>query len=89
LNYDHQRVQAAQAGQGVVLARLPLVTEMLARGELVEPFGAAGRDQVPYGYWLILASGSARRAEVLRLRDWVAAQAAAVSQVIDPAQTRA
>lgn len=85
LNYDHQRVQAAQVGQGVVLARLPLVTEMLARGELVEPFGRAGRDTVPYGYWLILASGSAARPEVLQLRDWMATQAAQVRAAIDTA----
>ncbi len=87
LNYDHQRVQAAQVGQGVVLARLPLVTEMLARGELVEPFGPAGRDAVPYGYWLILASSSAARPEVLKLRDWMATQAAQVRAAIDMAAT--
>jgi LysR family glycine cleavage system transcriptional activator len=82
LNYDHQRVQAAQASQGVVLARLPMVADMLTRGELVEPFGAAGRDAVPYGYWLILASGAAQRPEVLQLRDWVAEQAEPVRRAL-------
>jgi hypothetical protein len=33
-------------------------------GELVEPFHPAGRDAVPYGYWLILASGAGQRPEV-------------------------
>ena len=36
-NYSYQMVQAALTGQGVVLARLPLVAESLANGDLVEP----------------------------------------------------
>ena len=39
LSYTYQQVQAALAGHGVALARLPLVYEALQRGELVEPFG--------------------------------------------------
>ena len=35
-NYAYQMVQAALTGQGVVLARLPLVAESLATGDLVE-----------------------------------------------------
>jgi LysR family glycine cleavage system transcriptional activator len=35
-NYAYQMVQAALTGQGVVLARLPLVAESLANGDLVE-----------------------------------------------------
>ena len=35
-------MQTALTGQGVALARLPLVHEQLQRGELVEPFGKAG-----------------------------------------------
>jgi LysR family glycine cleavage system transcriptional activator len=42
LNFTYQQIQAALAGQGVALARVALVHETLARGELVEPFGAAG-----------------------------------------------
>ena len=34
-NYAYQMVQAALTGQGVVLARLPLVAEALAYGDLV------------------------------------------------------
>ena len=33
-NYAYQMVQAALTGQGVVLARLPLVAESLANGEI-------------------------------------------------------
>src|SRR6185437_10546071 len=43
LNFTYQQVQAALAGQGIALARVPLVFEALQRGELIEPFGLAGR----------------------------------------------
>ena len=48
LNFTYQQVQAALAGHGVALARVPLVFEALQRGELVEPFGAAGRIGSPF-----------------------------------------
>ncbi len=53
LNFTYQQVQAALAGQGVALARVPLVREAIARGELVEPFGSAGRVESPFSYWLV------------------------------------
>ncbi|NDY92609.1 LysR family transcriptional regulator [Ideonella livida] len=82
MNYTHQQIQAAQAGQGVALARLPLVHDALRRGELVEPFGPAGRLHAPTAYWLVPlqhggATGQAApRAEVGAFCDWVLAQAA-------------
>jgi len=79
-NYDHQRVQAAQAGQGVVLGRLPLIADALARGELVEPFDATAREPVPCAYWLMVAPASAERPEVRQLSDWLTAEAAEVRQ---------
>ena len=48
LNFTYQQVQAALAGHGIALARVPLVFEAMQRGELVEPFGAAGRIGSPY-----------------------------------------
>jgi LysR family glycine cleavage system transcriptional activator len=75
-NYDHQQVQTAQSGQGVVLGRLALVADLLQRGDLVEPLGAAGRDVRPQAYWLITAAGSAQRPEVRRLADWLLGEAA-------------
>ena len=42
-NFTHQQVQAALTGQAVALGRLALIAEPLARGELIEPFGAGGR----------------------------------------------
>jgi DNA-binding transcriptional LysR family regulator len=35
-NYAHQIVQAALTGQGVALARMPLIADSLASGDLVE-----------------------------------------------------
>ena len=76
LNFTYQQVQAALAGQGVALARVALVSDALERGELVEPFGAAGRITSPYCYWLIAPPASRARAEVAQFCDWVEAQAA-------------
>lgn len=75
-NFTSQQVQAAMAGQGVVLARRPLVAESLARGELLEPFGASGRLRVPAAYWLLESTRSAARPEVREFVAWVLAQAA-------------
>ena len=75
LNFTYQQVQAALAGQGVALARVALVYEALARGELVEPFGMAGRTTSPYAYWLIAPPASRSRPEVRQFCEWVQAQA--------------
>jgi LysR family glycine cleavage system transcriptional activator len=76
LNFTYQQVQAALTGQGVALARLPLVHEHVQRGELVEPFGKAGRLGSPFSYWLIMGRGAARRPEVQQFAEWVRRQAA-------------
>ena len=76
LNYTHQQIQAAMAGQGVALARLALVHDLLARGELVEPFGQRGRLPSPTGYWLVPTLGTRLRPELRAAIDWIRAQAA-------------
>ncbi len=76
LNYTYQQVQAALAGQGVALARLALVFEALARGELVEPFGPPGRTTSPYAYWLIEGPGGRARTDVQQFCAWVENEAA-------------
>jgi LysR family transcriptional regulator, glycine cleavage system transcriptional activator len=84
LNYDYQKVQAALSGQGVVLARLPLVAESIERGELVEVFGAARRQASPYAYWLIeFKNGQAPRPEVALFARWLAAQAEHTRRITD------
>lgn len=95
VNYTHQQVQAALAGQGVALARLAMAHDALARGDLIEPFGTAGRRWAEPCYWLVplvppLRSGvvAAPRPEVRAFTEWVLAQAAltrlAIGDVADP-----
>lgn len=74
LNFTYQQVQAALAGQGVGLARVPLIAELLARGDLVEPFGPGGRMHAPTGYWLITTDASRGRPEVKQFCDWIEAR---------------
>lgn len=76
LNYTYQQIQAALAGQGVALARLALVREPLARGELIEPFGVAGRIQSPFAYWLVRWPNRQERPDLQAFETWLLAQAA-------------
>jgi LysR family glycine cleavage system transcriptional activator len=86
-NYAHQIVQAALSGQGVALARLPLVAESLASGALVEPLPQTRLDS-PLVYWLMVAPRSLQRPEVKAFCDWLLQQAAltreAIGDVPDP-----
>ncbi len=80
-NYAYQMVQAAIAGQGVVLARLPLVAESLARGDLIEPL-PQHRIGSPMAYWLIRGTRSVDRKEVTAFCDWLMEQSAATRATI-------
>ncbi len=86
-NYAYQMVQAALAGQGLVLARLPLVAESMANGDLVEVLPDRRMDS-PMTYWLKLAPRSEARPEVRAFCDWLMDQAAltraAVGDAPDP-----
>lgn len=82
LNYTYQQVQAALAGQGVALARMALVQESLARGDLVEPFGASGRVASPFGYWLVRWPGRRERPALAAFEAWLLAQAAATRTAV-------
>ena len=80
-NYAHQIVQAALTGQGVAMARLPLVAESLASGALVEPLPACRMDS-PLAYWLVTCPQRTRRPEVQAFCDWLLLQAAATREAI-------
>ncbi|WP_439589929.1 LysR substrate-binding domain-containing protein [Hydrogenophaga sp.] len=86
-NYANQIVQAALTGQGVALARLPLVAESLASGDLIEPLPHTRLDS-PLVYWLMVAPRSVQRPEVKAFCDWLLQQAAltreAIGDVPDP-----
>ena len=80
-------VQAALTGQGVVLARLPMIAESLANGDLVEPLPQHRMDS-PMAYWLIVGPRSAQRPEIRAFCDWLTAQSKitrqAIGEVPDP-----
>jgi LysR family glycine cleavage system transcriptional activator len=83
-DYTYQQVQAALAGQGVTLARLPLVAQQLAAGELVEPFAdqPATRISSPYAYWMVTRERSELSEDVKTFCDWIESQAAKTREAI-------
>lgn len=68
-------IEAAVAGQGVVLAARELVASHLAAGTLVAPFALAV--QSPYSYYLVAHRREADRPAVAAFRRWLIAQATA------------
>lgn len=80
-NYANQIVQAALTGQGVALARLPLVAESLAGGDLIEPLPRSRLDS-PLAYWLLVAPRSVQRPEVKAFCDWLLREAERTRQAI-------
>jgi DNA-binding transcriptional LysR family regulator len=73
-NYAHQIVQAALTGQGVALARMPLVAHSLASGDLVEVLPGRRLD-TPMAYYLVVGPRSSQRPEIQAFCDWLLAQA--------------
>ncbi len=92
-NYAHQMVQAALTGQGVVLARMPLVASALASGELVEPLPKT-RIESPMSYWMIASpralksalDGQRGQSALIAFCDWVKAEAKATRLAIGEVQ---
>lgn len=82
LNFTYQQIQAALAGQGVALARVALVRESLLRGELVEPFGAAGRIKSPFSYWLVRWPARRERPVLAAFETWLLQQAALTREAL-------
>ena len=84
MNFNHQQVQAALAGQGVALAFLPMVHDALARGDLIEPFGPSLRHNTAWCYWFVPLGPTlaTRRPEVEAFGNWVRAQAVLTRQAI-------
>ena len=80
-NYAHQIVQAALAGQGLALARLPLVADALASGDLVEVLPGTRLDS-PLAYWLLLGPRSLQRPEAQAFTAWLRQEAAATRQLL-------
>ena len=73
-NYAHQIAQAALTGQGVALARMPLIADSLASGDLVEVLPGT-RLESPLAYWLIIGPRSIQRPEIRAFCEWLRQQA--------------
>jgi LysR family glycine cleavage system transcriptional activator len=72
--YD-QLIQAALAGEGVALGRIPLIAGLLDRGRLVAPFGK--RYDSPRGYFAIVAPHAMQRVDVQAFVAWLRKEAVA------------
>jgi LysR family glycine cleavage system transcriptional activator len=83
-NYAHQIAQAALTGQGVALARVPLVADSLASGDLVEVLPGMRMDS-PLVYWLMVGPRSAARPEIRAFCDWLQQQAQTTRETIGEA----
>lgn len=87
-NYAHQIAQAALTGQGIALARMPLVADSLASGDLVEVLPGMRLDS-PLAYWLVVGPRSAARPEIAAFCRWIQAQADLTRRAIgDPGGTQ-
>jgi len=80
-NYAQQIAQAALAGQGLALARMPLIAPSLASGDLVEVLPGHRLDS-PLVYWLVVGPRSGQRPEVQAFCAWLLLQAATTRRAI-------
>ncbi|PLT19192.1 MULTISPECIES: LysR substrate-binding domain-containing protein [Ralstonia] len=71
LSDDGHAISAALAGQGVILANLPLVRDALDSGALVQPFEAPVLRR--YAFWAIAPAARLEEAAVRSVWDWLRA----------------
>jgi len=83
-NYAHQIAQAALTGQGVALARMPLIADSLASGDLIEVLPGQRMD-TPLAYYLIIQPASQQRPEIQAFCQWLLDQASTTRQAIGEA----
>jgi LysR family transcriptional regulator, glycine cleavage system transcriptional activator len=80
-SYAHQMYEAALAGQGVVLARTPLVARQLQNGTLVEPIKNSRVDS-PMVYWYELSPHAEQRPELQAFMNWLDSEAVLTRNII-------
>jgi DNA-binding transcriptional LysR family regulator len=68
-----QIIPAAIAGHGVALGRSPLVTDLLASGQLVAPFRSTANPA--RAYYAILSKGASSRPEAIAFLEWLREEA--------------
>ncbi|HEY4137293.1 MAG TPA: LysR substrate-binding domain-containing protein [Casimicrobiaceae bacterium] len=83
--YD-QVIQAAVAGQGVALGRIPMLAEHLRDGRLVAPFPK--RYDSARGYFALTAPRAADRSDVQRFLRWLTDEAAQESLHVETTKLR-
>ncbi|MET3448890.1 LysR family transcriptional regulator [Ralstonia pickettii] len=71
LSDDGHAMSAALAGQGVILANLPLVRDALDAGTLVQPFAAPVIQR--YAFWALVPAARLEDAAVRAAWDWLCA----------------
>ena len=76
-------IDAAVEGQGVALARRVLAARDLIAGRLVRPFDITL--PAPYGYFIACPKPAADRAKIALFRDWLVAEAASDTQILENA----
>ena len=72
--YQDQMVQAALRGQGVAIARAPLIADLMHEGDLVAPFGSMQVEG--YSHYLLVSPQPQHREEVTAFCAWLDAEAA-------------
>jgi len=75
---ESMAVQAAIDGQGVALVGDILVTNELATGRLVRPFGSSLITPLKFSYYLLCKKESAEYSKIKAFREWLLEEAAAV-----------
>jgi LysR family glycine cleavage system transcriptional activator len=79
-SHSGNAVDAAIAGQGIALGRLPLVADDLASGRLVRPFAFSSPSK--YAYYAIWPERSATNPFVRTVVEWLASEARGTEQVL-------
>lgn len=74
-------IDAAVEGQGVALARRVLAARDLIAGRLVRPFDITL--PAPYGYYIACPKSVADRAKIALFRDWLVAEAASETVILE------
>lgn len=69
-----EAVEAAVAGQGIVIGRLPLLADLVRQKKLVAPFRSPAASR--RGYFVTMAPRAAHNADARAFADWLRAEAA-------------
>lgn len=75
-----EAVAAAVAGQGVVIGRLPLMSELVRDKRLVLPFGGGAASQ--RGYYVVLGASGRRNPDAHAFAQWLRSEGEATRQLL-------